>query len=40
MQTKFEEIAPIVRQEEIADDIYSMWIEAKDIAEHARAGQF
>ena len=29
MQTKFEEIAPIVRQEEIADDIYSMWIEAK-----------
>ena len=40
MQTKFEEIAPIVRQEEIADDIYSMWIEAKDIAEHAKAGQF
>ena len=40
MQTQFEEIAPIVRQEEIADDIYSMWIEAKDIAEHARAGQF
>lgn len=40
MQTKFEEIAPIVRQEEIVDDIYSMWIEAKDIAEHAKAGQF
>lgn len=40
MQTKFEEIAPIVRQEEIADDIYSMWIETKDIAEHAKAGQF
>lgn len=40
MQTKFEVTAPIVWQEKIADGIYGMWIEAGEIAEHAKAGQF
>lgn len=43
MQTsheKFEETAIIIRQEEIADDIYSMWLRTDDIAVHAKAGQF
>ncbi len=43
MQTlheKFQETAIIIRQEEIADDIYSMWLRTDEIAAHARAGQF
>lgn len=43
MQTtheKFEETAIIIRQEEIADDIYSMWLRTEEIAAHASAGQF
>lgn len=37
---KFEEMATVVRQEEIATDIYSMWLRTEQIAAHAKAGQF
>ena len=30
----------LIRQEEIADDIYSMWLRTEHIAAHAKAGQF
>lgn len=40
MHTKTEETAIIIRQEEIADDIYSMWIRTDEIAACAKAGQF
>ena len=35
--TKFEETAIIIRQEEIADDIYSMWLRTEHIAAHAKS---
>ena len=38
--TKFEETAIIIRQEEIADDIYSMWLDAGEIGKNAVPGQF
>lgn len=37
---KYEETAIVIRQEEIADDIYSMWIRTENIAGEAKAGQF
>lgn len=37
---KFEETAIIIRQEEIADNIYSIWLRTDEIAAHAKAGQF
>ena len=37
MAEKFEETAIIIRQEEIADDIYSMWLHTDQIAAHAKA---
>ncbi len=40
MPEKFEEKAVIIRQEEIADDIYSMWLKTEKIADAAKAGQF
>lgn len=40
MAEKVKEQAIIIRQEEIADDIYSMWLWAKQIAQQAKAGQF
>lgn len=40
MPEKFQEKAIIIRQEEIADDIYSMWLRTEQIAQHAKAGQF
>lgn len=40
MAEKFDETAILIRQEEIADDIYSMWLHIDEIAAHARAGQF
>jgi dihydroorotate dehydrogenase electron transfer subunit len=40
MAEKFEERAVVIRQEQLADQIYSMWIETKEIASHAKAGQF
>ncbi len=39
-QRKFQETAIIIRQEEIADNIYSMWLRTEQIAAHAAAGQF
>ena len=35
MAEKFEETAIIIRQEEIADDIYSMWLDAGEIGKNA-----
>ena len=35
-QQKFEETAIIIKQEEIADDIYSMWLHTEQIAAHAK----
>lgn len=40
MVEKVKERGIIIRQEEIADDIYSMWLRAEKITEHAKAGQF
>lgn len=40
MQSKFEEMATVIRQEEIADEIYSMWVGTDHIAAQAKAGQF
>ena len=40
MAEKFEETAIIIRQEEIADDIYSMWLHTDQIAAHVKVGQF
>ena len=40
MSGKFEEMARVIRQEEIATDIYSMWIDTEQIAAHAKPGQF
>ena len=37
---KFEETAIIIRQEEIADNIYSMWLRTEQIAVHTKPGQF
>jgi dihydroorotate dehydrogenase electron transfer subunit len=40
MAEKFEESAVVLHQEQIAEQIYSMWIGTKEIASHAKAGQF
>ncbi len=40
MSRKFKEEAVIIRQEEIATNIYSMWLHTDSIAEAASAGQF
>lgn len=40
MAEKYREKVTIVRQEEIGQDIYSMWLQTDQIAAHARAGQF
>ncbi|MGN0485328.1 MAG: dihydroorotate dehydrogenase electron transfer subunit [Lachnospiraceae bacterium] len=40
MADKVKEQGIIIRQEEIADDVYSMWLRADQIAAHAKAGQF
>lgn len=37
---KFQEMAVIVSQEEIGEDIYSLWIQTKEIAKEAVPGQF
>lgn len=37
---KFKEIAKVISQENIATGVYSMWIQTKDIADEAVAGQF
>ncbi len=40
MSEKSKEKAIVIRQEEIADGIYSMWIKTEGIAQNAKAGQF
>lgn len=37
---KYKEIAKVISQESIATGVYSMWIQTKDIAKEAVAGQF
>lgn len=40
MATKFEETAVVVCQKKIAEDIYDLTLQTKEIAAHAKAGQF
>ena len=40
MAEKFKEQAVVIRQEELAYGIYSMWLKTDKIAAQARAGQF
>lgn len=37
---KFKETAKVISQENIATGVYSMWIQTKDVAREAIAGQF
>lgn len=37
---EFREKASIIRQEQIAGDVFSMWIETENIAKNAKPGQF
>lgn len=37
---EFKERVEIIRQEQLAEGVYSMWIETKDIALNAKPGQF
>lgn len=37
---KYKELATVISQQRIATGVYSMWIQTKDIAEAAVAGQF
>jgi len=36
----FKEKSVVVKQEKIASDVYSMWIQTEDIAKNSKAGQF
>ena len=40
MAEKFKEQVKILEQKELCPDIYSLWIESEQIADHAKAGQF
>ena len=40
MPEKFEETVKILKQEKLSDAIYSMWLETKQVAAYAKAGQF
>ena len=40
MSDNYRENVSIVSQEKLASDVFSMWIQTKDIAKNARAGQF
>lgn len=40
MAEKFRETSFIIRQEEIADDIYSLWLKTGQISDYAVPGQF
>lgn len=40
MAEKFREQAAVIRQEEIAPGIFSLWIKTEKIAAYAKAGQF
>lgn len=37
---EYRELVVISKQEPLSSDVYSMWIETKDIAAHAKPGQF
>ena len=37
---EFREKVCIVRQEQIASDVFSMWIDTDNIAKNAKPGQF
>lgn len=37
---KWKQKVPVISQECLASGVYSMWIEAADMAAAARAGQF
>jgi len=40
MSVKYSELVPVIKQEKIASDVYSMWIQSENIAREAKAGQF
>ena len=40
MSEKSREEAIVIRQEEIADGVFSMWLQTDEIAKNAKAGQF
>ena len=40
MSDKSREEAIVIRQEEIADGVFSMWLKTDEIAKNAKAGQF
>lgn len=40
MAEKWKELAEVVSQEQIAEDIYSLWLQTEQIAKTAKAGQF
>lgn len=40
MNSGFREKAVVVKQEKIASDVYSMWLQTEDIAKAAKPGQF
>ena len=40
MAGKYKELAEVLKQECIAPDIYSMWLQTDKIAEQAVPGQF
>ncbi len=40
MKGKYKQNAVVIRQEEIANDVYSLWVRADKVAREASAGQF
>ncbi len=40
MSKGIKEIGKVVSQEQLASDVYSLWVQTKDIAAAAKAGQF
>lgn len=40
MANKYKETAKVIKQEKIASDVYSMWIQTEQVAQEAKPGQF
>lgn len=40
MVTKFKATVPVLEQQNIADNIFSIWIESKEMAKESKPGQF
>lgn len=40
MKNKYKETGIVIRQEEISNEVFSMWIRTDSIAKHAKPGQF